>query len=330
VKRRRHVLMVAERDGCTRVHKESAALAARGWKVDLLTRFPATDWAVYRHVYSEQHTARPDDWAEAIASCRASIVHYHNEPDKHMRAVVEGAGRRPVVYDVHDMTLFKQGLTLDSEFAFANASAVVHVSPEIRDAAWSIFPHPPAVAVVENYPLRSVIDIFPEARPGRGVVYVGGMVRERSDSYWRHRYFDDVDAAFGKAGVPVAWYSRSAPKTSVRDPRTWLPYGLMLNETAGYSWGLVGSEVKRILQPMASPNKAWEYVALGLPVLSLNQPRLERLLDGEAGVYGETVDELVDGMRAADWHELHRQARARRRFMDAEIVKLEELYGRLA
>lgn len=330
MRRRRHVLMVAERDGCARVHKQAAALASRGWTVDLLTRFPATDWVVYRNVYHEQHTARPEEWADAIASCRARIVHYHNEPDKHMAPVIAGAGRRPVVFDVHDMTLFKQGLTTESEYAFASAAGVVHVSPEIRDAAWAIFPHPPHVAVVENYPLRAVVDIFPDARPGRGVVYVGGMVRERSTSYWRHRYFDDVDAAFERGGVPVAWYSRSAQKTGVRDPRGWLPYGLLLKELTGYSWGFVGSEVKRVLQPMASPNKAWEYLALGLPVLSLNQPRLERLLAGEAGIFGETVEELVAGMLAADWEELHRQALAHRRFMEDEIVKLEELYGRLA
>jgi len=330
MRRRRHVLMVAERDGCSRVHKESTALAARGWTIDLLTRFPSTDWTVYRRVYREQHALPPEQWAEAIANCTASIIHYHNEPDCHMHAVVEGAQGGPVVYDVHDMTLIKHGLTTDSEFAFANATAVVHVTPEIRDAAWAVFPHPPHVAVVENCPLRAVVDIFPEARSDAGVVYIGGMVRARSAGYWNHRYFDDIDAAFAAAGVPVAWYSRTAPKTGVRDPHAWLPYGLLLKEVAGYSWGFVGSEITRVLQPMASPNKAWEYLALGLPVLSLNQPRLERLLGGEAGVFGGTVEELIEGMRAADWHTLHRQALAHRRFMDDEIVKVEELYGRLA
>jgi len=324
-----HVLFVANRGGCTRVHKQAAALKPNGWRVDLLSTKVSEGWDVYGKIYGQERAADPTQWPALIESSEASIIHYHNEPDDLFRLVVDGAQGRPVVYDVHDLSLFKQGLTTDAEYAFQHASAVVHVSREVRDAAWSIFPHPAATIVVENYPLRSVCRGLPAARAKCGVVYVGGMVSAPSGGYWRHRYFKGVDAAFAEAGVDVTWVSRDAQWCGVRRPLTWQPYGAMLAEVARHSYGFVGSEVKRALQRLASPNKAWEYLALGLPLLALNQPRMQQVLGGKAGIYGETVAELVAGMKRSSWTRLHREALAARRWMEDEIAKVEELYLRL-
>ncbi len=321
-----HVLFCANRGGCTRVHKQAAAMAANGWRVDLLTTHASEGWEVYGGVYRQHLVVHPARWEDAVRTSRASLIHYHNEPDDWFRNVCAGADGRPVVYDVHDMTLFKQGLTTATEYAFAHASAVVHVSREIRDAAWAIFPHPSATIVVENYPLRSVCERVSGAHADGGVVYVGGMAASRSTGYWRHRYFSDIDRDFASAGVAVTWIGGNAHRCGVRTFLPWQPYGAMLAEVARHSWGFVGSEVKRVLQALASPNKAWEYLALGLPLLALNQPRFKLLMGGRAGVYGETVAELVDGMRRADWRQLHADALELRRFMETEVVKLEELY----
>lgn len=326
---RGHVLMVATGGGCTRVHKEAAALADRGWKVDLLTDRQPAGWGLYGPIYGEKIVAEQELWRLLVDESEAELIHYHNEPDGPMRQLVEGASGRPVIFDVHDMTLFKRGLTTDSEYAFSHAAAVVHVSREIRDAAVAIFPHECPIVLLENYPLRRIVELFRTATRKRSVVYVGGMVSQKRDGYWRHRYWHDVDEAFGRANVPVAWLARNAYNCDVRDPRSWHAYGNMLGEMRQHGWGLVGSEVKRVLQRMSSPNKAWEYLALGLPLLALNQPRLEILMGGRAGVYGETVDELIEGMRGVDWHRLHREALAQRRFMEDQLWRLEDVYERL-
>jgi hypothetical protein len=185
------------------------------------------------------------------------------------------------------------------------------------------------VLVLENYPLRRVAELYRPPQRGRCVVYVGGMSPRLSGGYWRHRYWKDVDAAFAAADVAVSWYSRTSDHCGVREPRPWHPYGALLGEMTRHSWGLVGSEVKRALQSMASPNKAWEYLALGLPLLALNQERMRRELGGRAGVYAGTVEELIAGMRSARWQRLHEEALELRRFMEDQIEGLERLYGEL-
>jgi hypothetical protein len=97
---------------------------------------------------------------------------------------------------------------------------------------------------------------------------------------------------------------------------------------AGFNSTLNGAHLDTCL-----PNKAYEYVGSGLPVLTLQHRALSRLIgDLRVGLTLTTLDDLAGQLAAVNVVELRRRiARARHELtVEANIHRLTELYETLA
>jgi hypothetical protein len=96
---------------------------------------------------------------------------------------------------------------------------------------------------------------------------------------------------------------------------------------AGFNSALNGAHLDTCL-----PNKAYEYVGCGLPVLTLGHRALSRLVGDSLGLSLATLDDLVGRLSAVDMVELRRRVAAARLglTMEANIHRLAELYEAVA
>lgn len=314
----RHVLFVSSRC-CTRVHKQAAALRARGWRVDSLSRAMPDDG-----YFDCVRTDQPRRFAQAIRESGASLIHVHNEPDELMRFADSGSLGRPVVYDCHDLEYNRTGYVTDDElFAFWRADGIVSVSEAHRDFAYSLHRWHQPSAVVRSLPLRSTIPAL-GSHKRRGVVYQGGLMRPGMCP-WR-----DLSVpceVFDRKHIRFDLYTSSDMHDPYPNVRGNLPYDELLKALTRYSFGFVGHDPKHPVYEYALPNKLWEYAACGVIPLLINAPEAARVFG--SGIAASSTEEAVRLMRSCDKDALRGDVLAHARFMDDEIDTTIALYEEL-
>ena len=108
------------------------------------------------------------------------------------------------------------------------------------------------------------------------------------------------------------------------------PYhGLLLN-LQSHDWGLVGNVVQTPEWDIAFPNKMFEYIAAGVPVVAINAPQCAEFIKEHGfGIEVESIEELAS--RWSD-HEAIRKTLIKNRqkfIMEAHIGKLKSFYHKI-
>ena len=291
----------------------------------------------------------------AVDEFRPDLIHSHNLPDSLTAIALElFAGRVPVVHDVHDLqslrrTPYENGFpepreTLALEqLAIEHCSALVAVSEELLDEIRGRYrPTAPTLAF-PNYALRR--DLPPVLAPARRrnghrprIVYQGTLSMNGG-----HYDLREIFRAIVREGLsldvypsrPVPAYAELASEPSGLRLHATLPQRQLLAELTGYDFGWAGfnAALNGAHLDTCLPNKAYEYVGCGLPVLTLRHRALSRLVDeGPFGVSLTTLDDLGGQLAAIDVVEVRRRI-ASARFeltMESNIHRLIELYESVA
>jgi hypothetical protein len=287
----------------------------------------------------------------AVAEFKPDLVHSHNLPDSLTVLALELLGDRlPVVHDVHDLqslrrTPYENGfpeprdpLTLERT-AVEGCSALVTVSDELLAEIRTRHRVGVPTLVLPNFALRRDLpSVLPPADRRNGhaprLVYQGTLSTNGG-----HYDLRDIFGAIVAEGLSIDVYpSRPVPDyaglAGVRLHPTLPPQRLLaaLPEYdfgwAGFNATLNGAHLDTCL-----PNKAYEYVGCGLPVLTLRHRALGRLVaDRGLGLALSSLDGLAGQLAAADVVELRRRiAEARHELtVEANIHRLTELYETLA
>jgi hypothetical protein len=134
---------------------------------------------------------------------------------------------------------------------------------------------------------------------------------------------------------PVPAYTELATELTGLRVHATLPPSRLLAALPEYDFGWAGfnSALNGAHLDTCLPNKAYEYVGCGLPVLTLRHRALSRLVgDGRLGLSLATLDDLVGQLAAVDVAELRRRVAAARLELtvEANIHRLAELYGSVA
>jgi glycosyltransferase involved in cell wall biosynthesis len=278
------------------------------------------------------------------------LLHSHNLPDSLTVLANELAdGRLPVVHDVHDLqslraTPYENGfpepqdaLALERR-AIEESAAVVAVSDELFAEIAARYRVDRPTLVFANYALeRDLPESVPARRSDGGpprLVYQGTLSTNGG-----HYDLREIFRALVAAGATVDVYpSRDVPayRTLARE----LP-GLTYHDTVdpatllrtlpGYDFGWAGfnEALNRRHVDTALPNKLFEYLACGLPVLTLRHRAIERFLrEHGVGVVLDSPAELGAALADVDVGELRRRvAAARLSFtVEANIERLAVLY----
>ena len=292
---------------------------------------------------------------EAIDSFAPDIIHSHNLPDRLTVLALEHAGDRvPVIHDVHDMqslrrTPYEDGfpepadpLALERR-AVEGAAALIAVSRELLDEVGARYRAPARVLEYANYAtMRDLPHELPAAERRREgpprLVYKGTLSTNGG-----HYDLRDMFRALSAEGLCLDVYpARPAPAYSalagelpgMRCHETLSPARL-LERLPAYDFGWAGfnDTLNGLHLDTALPNKAYEYIGCGLPVVTLRHRALRRFIR-EQGV-GISLDE-VRGLRARlerlDLPALRRRAAAARGSLtvEANIGRVAGLYDELA
>ena len=282
---------------------------------------------------------------------RPDLIHSHNLPDSLTAIALElFAGRVPIVHDVHDLqslrrTPYENGfpeppdaLALE-RLAIEECSALVTVSDELLEEIRGRY-HPKAPALIfPNYALgRDLPPLLPPAERRDGhpprLVYQGTLSTNGG-----HYDLREIFRSIVAEGVSLDVYpSRAVPAYAelavelhgLRAHRT-LPPSRLLAALPAYDFGWAGfnSTLNGAHLDTCLPNKAYEYVGCGLPVVTLRHRALARLFgDGQLGLSLATLDDLVGQLTTVNMVELRSRVAAVRLelTMESNIHRLAELY----
>jgi Glycosyltransferase Family 4 len=283
----------------------------------------------------------------AVREFRPDLIHSHNLPDSLTVAALElFGGRVPIVHDVHDLqslrrTPYENGFPEPREpivlerLAVEGCSALVTVSDELLEEIRARYRLAAPALAFGNYALRRDLPaVLPPADRRNGhparLVYQGTL-STNGGHYDLRELFGTIVAQ----GLSIDVYpSRPVPEyaelTGVRLHAT-LPATKLLATLPAYDFGWAGfnSTLNGAHLDTYLPNKAYEYVGCGLPVLTLRHRALARLISGRRlGLTLATLDGLADRLAALDVVELRRRIAATRHELtvEANIHRLTELY----
>jgi glycosyltransferase involved in cell wall biosynthesis len=291
----------------------------------------------------------------AVEEFRPDLIHSHNLPDSLTAIALElFAGRVPVVHDVHDLqslrrTPYEHGFPEPDEplaleqLAIEGCSALVAVSEELLEEAHARYGVTAPTLAFANYALkRDLPSTLPPAERRNGhpprFVYEGTLSTNGG-----HYDLREIFRAILGEGLSLDVYP-SRPVPAYAELAAELP-GLRVHPTlspsrllaalpaydfgwAGFNSALNGAHLDTCL-----PNKVYEYLGCGLPVVTLGHRALSRLVgDGGLGLSLATLDDLVGQLSALDLVELRRRIAAARLELTVEsnIHRLVELYEAVA
>lgn len=286
---------------------------------------------------------------------RPDLVHSHNLPDALTVLALEVSdGGVPILHDAHDLQSLRrtphetgfpepvEPLGLEKR-AVEGSAALLAVSEEMMGEIRARHRPPQQSHVFPNYALRRDLpeDLPAQDRPVDGhprLVYQGTL--SANGGHYDLRAIFDAIAAQGIAldiypGRPAPEYGELAERhPAVRLHETVSPVRL-LRELPRYDLGWAGfnTALNRPHLDTALPNKAFEYLACGLPVLTLGHRALARLIEEEGvGASLDALDDLPGRLTALDLPALRRRvAAARHRLtVEANIGRIADLYEAVA
>ncbi len=290
---------------------------------------------------------------DAIRRFRPDVIHSHNLPDRLSALALEIVdGTIPVVHDSHDLqslreTPYEDGFPEPADplvlerTAVEGCSALVVVSEEMLDELGARY-RLPTSRCFPNYALaRDLPAALPDPQRRRDgpprVVYQGTLSTNGGHYDLRH-----IFAGMVAGGIRLDIYpSRPAPAYAelagncpgmryldTLDPRR------LLRVLADYDFGWAGfnASLNAAHLHTALPNKLFEYLGCGLPVLTTGHNAMVRLI-GERGVGIDVagVDDLAATLRDVDTAGLRRRV-AETRFdftVEANIQPIVDLYKTL-
>lgn len=260
------------------------------------------------------------------------IWHIHNEPDWPVW-IVRRHTDKPIVYDIHDLRSQRNGESEEQEDkAFEAANGYSCVSRRYQE-----------IAIVRGggiKPAREVLSavpkgFYPKEKPKTfrgGIVYEGGL-GEVGTAEFPCRSWSDVFREILDLGIQVWAYSGSPVHNPVNYKGVMLiagtPYASLMHELSMYEFGLVGSPVPDPMFDGALPNKMFEYMAAGLPMICMNAPDVSAFLNATGmGVTVNDVKEIPDAMQYMRDHRYRRRVWDNRWnwAMETQVGKVTKLY----
>jgi glycosyltransferase involved in cell wall biosynthesis len=290
------------------------------------------------------------DLRRTVAEFRPDVIHSHNLPDSlTVLALDVTQGNVPIVHDVHDLqslrkTPYEDGFPEPEDAlglerrAVEGSAALVTVSDELVDEVAARHSLPAHVLTFPNYALRRDLphELPPAGRRRNGalrLVYQGTLAINNGH-YDLRKLFAAIAASNVKLDVypnrPVPDYRGLGVKL-----RRKLTPARLLGALPAYDLGWAGFNValNRAHVDTALPNKVFEYIGCGLPIVTLRHKALARFVRANnLGVVLAGLDDLAARLDALDLADLRRRVAAVRFDFTAEsqIRRVLALYESLA
>lgn len=337
---------------CIRVQKMAIPLIEKGHNVHLVAmKIPS-----FREQYKTFTLC--NDMGQMLDALKlyakgadVDVFHCHNEPSWFVSALKEITDK-PVILDVHDSYLARSTpdeatKALDAGEAHVRVVAEERNNFQLADAL--VFPGDDFRELVTrefklNQPVLTLASYVPSrfyqyaTRDWHGGLVYEGKVNTPDETKGVHSgfaYCDYTEMAerAKKIGMDFHLYAARGDEKFKKNYgdnafiHAPLEYEELLRSVTRHDWGLVGNSVKTREWDVAMPNKLFEYMAAGVPVVAMNAAQCSKFVqETGVGITVEGPEEL-----AARWSE-HRETRKRvfterqKWSMNAQIHRLEKFY----
>lgn len=331
---------------CIRVLKEALPLLDRGYDVHVITQKEPALAGKYSSV-SRYHT--PMQLRRAILNhADADLFHCHNEPNWFVTAIKQELPKTPVILDVHDSHLIRVEpddwsqvrISVDERNNMQLADGLVFVSKGLARACRTEFRLDQPYVILPSYVPRDMYRYDIHKWMG-GVVYEGRVdlpekVSKPEHKFWSYCDYTGFAQACFERGIDFHIY---APGDHDKMMQAYgdiafyhggLSYDKMIRAIGRHDWGLVGNLDSHLDWENALPNKLFEYVAAGVPVVALHAAECSEYIDKTS--IGMTITDLDDLRKRWPMHRYFRNNLIKIRgkmCMEEHLEDLEKLYREL-
>lgn len=231
------------------------------------------------------------------------VIHVHNEPDWLVEVARKMKPDTPIIYDVHDLASQRDipiDLLIEQEkrsFPMADAYIFPSRGYETKARRYHNVPDSKSSQVLYSYCNLEMM-LMPALPRIRGIAYEGNLVGDGAHPtmfYRDHRYLAEY---LTQHNIPITFYGTE--KGIAQQYREIgaicipiLPYANLISNLSRHDWCFVGSvEPTKTLED-SMPNKLFESIIAGVPVIVCNSP--------EAGAF---VEEHGFGVQVNSVHEI--------------------------
>ena len=331
------IIMIADHN-CIRVTKEANVLADLGHELHLVATNLLPKAGPYK-TRTKWDTA--DDIRNILKAFGPGyIIHVHNEPSYMVQVAREAMPKAKIVLDVHDSNYFRNESNehswYEEDTAAHMADALVFVSDGCKKRFIKMqgkgFKRPSCV--IPSASPKSWSRIGPW-NPIGGLVSQGGhVIPDNSDgkgvlNLWRDytELYTELVAKGIKPFVLCADFVRNKALTEYYANLGVIPgvfqHDDLLNDLGAHDWSLAGNLGGAPVWNYAIPNKFFDALSAGVPIMNLNVPSIAGWIEKyDLGVNVSSVDEMIE-----HWPE-HKQKRANI-IANRHHLYMEEFIGRL-
>ena len=322
---------------CVRVAKEAIMLARNGHEIHLLAKNIPPTSGPYKTRTRWNDAGDIRDLLQAFGS--GYIIHVHNEPSYMVSIARTAMPDAKIIFDVHDSNYFRDMDDTHSWYEEDIAARLADGLVFVSDVSQKRF------IKMQGKGFKRPSCVLPSASPETwsrvgpwnwmgGLVSQGGhalpdaTVAGEANS-WRdytELYKELIEkkvrifafcAEFGRKQELVDYYSELGVNPGV------FTHDDMLDMLGGHDWSLCGNVGNSPVWNYAIPNKFFDALSAGVPIMNLNVPSVAKWIDKYGlGVNVSSVDEMIER-----WPE-HKEKRANV-ILNRHHLYMENFIGRL-
>jgi len=333
-------ILFASYQCCIRTIKEGLALSQAGHKVIFLQyRVANPDMENLLPICSfygslSQYKAKLESFIGV------EIIHVHNEPSSLGYLAKQARPDLPMVFDAHDLNAIRYHQADEDEIRSMEAAdgvifpsvgyeriCKIDFEPLSDVLASDVLPGTPTEVI---YSMNNRFTIQRRYLPRlRGIVYEGALSADNGFMDYRSiiSEFTSQDIPFHVYGTHMDHINQYIAAGAVCMPT--LPYTTLLKNLSRYDWGFIGNKASHTQGDAGMPNKLFEYIAAGIPVLVYNAEEAGRYVT-EHGI-GIVLEDLDEIQAVYDRHIALRETVNERReqlVMETQVDKIIKLYER--
>jgi len=338
-------IIFASHHCCTRTVKEGLALVGQGHEVIFL------QWVIGNKSFEAllpglKFYSDLDHFKAIIKHVQADIIHCHNFPDTLVTTAKENTNI-PVIYDAHDLnSVYRDDdpeLLRAEEAAVEACDAIVVPSLGYKNYLESRYmPTKPILALPPmcNRWMLKMTKAKLKLALVNGIVFEGGIADMTAQGeviydWARFRDYRPLSRELNAAGIPMHFYIANprykyAYLETGAEVTSRLLFNEMLHRITRYDWGFCGTPLPSPQWDWAMPNKLFEYICAGIPVIVMNAAECADFVQElEVGIVVKSVNEIK--ARYDEHKKLKPNVLKVREtlLMENQITELESLYKRV-
>lgn len=261
------------------------------------------------------------------------LIHVHNEPSDLVWIAKEVRPELPVIFDVHDLDSVRHRRVFDNDVkAMDAADGVIFPSRGYSDYCHRELKYvfkdlaDKASEVIYSMCTGQMLDM-PEAVRTGGIIYQG---RIRTDG--GNKDYQQIIEALGRKGIPL-YVMPTSQESAITYAQAGammmptLPYLQMMRQLNRFDWGFSGPAVQCRDGDRGMPNKLFEYIAAGIPVIVHQADEAAGfVVENNLGV---AIDDVSQIPEIYDQHVKYREiVRVKRAefIMQTQVKKIEAVY----